>query len=350
MLFKKSKDILGIDIGSSAIKLVQLREHKGGYQLVNIGLAPLPPEAIVDNSLMDTSSIVEALKSLIQGVGTKIKSAAAAISGSSVIIRKISLPAMTEEELEDQIQWEAEQYIPFDINDVNLDFQILDTSLMDASKMNVLLVASKKEIINDYVTVFAEAGLKLDVIDVDAFAVQCAYEVNYEVVPDEVVALVNIGANVANLNIIKDGLSLFTRDIQMGGNLYNEEIQRQFGIKGEEAEQIKLHGGGEDPLRLQEIIGRINDSIAMEIRRSIDFYISTAAEEKVHKLFLSGGAAKTGGLLDSVAQRLNVPVALLDPLLRVRYSEKDFDPEYIKEIGPFMAVATGLATRRLGDK
>jgi len=350
MLFKKSKDILGIDIGSSAIKLVQLREHKGGYQLVNIGLVPLPPEAIVDNSLMDTSTIVEALKSLVQGVGTKIKSVAASISGSSVIIRKISLPAMTEEELEDQIQWEAEQYIPFDINDVNLDFQILDTSLADASKMNVLLVASKKEIINDYVTVFAEAGLKLDVIDVDAFAAQCAYEANYEMVPDEVVALVNIGASVTNLNIIKDGLSLFTRDIQMGGNLYNEELQRQFGIKGEEAEQVKLHGGSEDPQKLQDIIERINDSISMEIRRSIDFYISTAAEEKVHKLFLSGGAAKTGGLVDSVAQRLNVPVALLDPLLRVRYSEKEFDPEYVREIGPFMAVATGLATRRLGDK
>jgi type IV pilus assembly protein PilM len=350
MLFKKVKDIVGIDIGSSAIKLVQLRENKGGYHLVNIGMVPLPPEAIVDNSLMDTSSIVEALKSLIHGLNVKVKSAAASISGSSVIIRKISLPAMTEEELEDQIQWEAEQYIPFDINDVNLDFQILETSLTDASKMNVLLVASKKEIINDYVTVFAEAGLKLDVMDVDAFAVQNTYEINHEVTPDEVVALVNIGANVTNLNIIKEGLSLFTRDIQMGGNLYNEEIQRQFGIKGDEAEHLKIHGGGDDPQKLRDVVERIGDSIAMEIRRSIDFYISTAVEEKVHKLFLCGGAAKTAGLLEAVAQRLGVPVALLDPLHRVHFSEKEFDPEYLREIGPFVAVATGLATRRLGDK
>src|SRR6185369_10155792 len=191
MLFAKKKDIVGVDIGSSAVKLVQLRELKGGYQLQNVGILPLPAETIVDNTLMDSSSVVETVRNLLASLDVTAKEAACSISGNAVIIRKISLPYMPAEELEDQIHWEAEQYIPFDINDVNVDFQILSPDEQDLSKMNVLLVASKKDIINDYLAVFGEAGLKLVVVDVDSFAVQNAYEANYGV-EDEVVALVNL--------------------------------------------------------------------------------------------------------------------------------------------------------------
>ena len=178
-------------------------------------------------------------KSLLKSLGVKATEAACSISGNAVIIRKIVLPAMTSEELEEQIQWEAEQYIPFDINDVNIDFQILGADEHDPSKMNVLLVASKKDIVNDYTAVFNEAGLKLSVVDVDSFAVQNAFEINYDVFPEEVIALVNIGANIMNLNIVKGGISVFTRDVQLGGSLYTDEIQKQFSVSGEEAEKIK---------------------------------------------------------------------------------------------------------------
>jgi type IV pilus assembly protein PilM len=350
MLFQRKKDILGIDIGSSSVKLVQLKQQKNGYSLVNLGLLPLPPEAIVDNALMDSSSIVESVKNLIKSLNIKDKEIACSVSGNSVIIRKILLPAMPPEELEDQIQWEAEQYIPFDVNDVNIDFQLLAQDENDLSKMNVLLVASKKDIINDYTTVFSEAGLKLVVMDVDSFAVQNIFEFNYDTDPDEVYALINVGASIMNINIVRGGISLFTRDVQMGGNLYTEEIQKQFALSRDDAERVKLTGDIQEPERLSDVIDRINDTLAIEIRRSLDFYNSNASDGKISKVFLSGGCSKTSKLAEAVSERLGMPVELLNPFQKIKFSEKEFDPEYLQAIAPLMTVVTGLATRRSGDK
>ena len=350
MFFTKKKDIVGVDIGSSSVKLAQLKEQKGVFHLQNAGITALPAEAIVDNSLMDSSSIVEAIKKLFVSLNIKANEAACSISGNSVIIRKISLPVMSSEELEDQIHWEAEQYIPFDINDVNIDFQILSADEFDPSKMSVLLVASKKDIINDYQAVFAEAGISLAVVDVDSFAVQNAFELNYDVDPEEVSALVNIGASIMNLNIVKGGVSLFTRDVQMGGNLYNEEIQKQFGLHSEDAERVKITGVSPDNDKLKEVISRVNDTLALEMRRSLDFYNSSAGEGKINKVYLSGGGAKTSMLPDAVNQKLGLPVEILNPFLKIQCNGKEFDTEYLQEIAPLVTVAIGLATRRLGDK
>jgi len=350
MLFMRSKEIVGIDIGSSSVKLVQLSEQKGSYQLRNVGILPLPSEAIVYNSLMDTTSIVETIRDLMKSLGSRAQEAVCSISGNSVIIRKISLPAMTPEELEDQIAWEAEQYIPFDINDVNLDFEILDTDLSASGKMTVLLVASKKEIINEYVSVFNEAGLKLVVVDVDSFAVQNIFELNYSPPENEVIALVNIGASIMNMNVVKGGVSLFTRDVQMGGNLYTEEIQRQFSFSSKDAEKCKITGECPDKEKLKDTISRVNDTLSLEINRSLDFYNSTAEDLKIGKIFLSGGGSKTSMLSESLSQRLGLPVELLNPLQKISFSGKEFDPEYLQEIAPLIAVAAGLAMRRLGDK
>ncbi len=350
MFFNKKKDIVGVDIGSSSIKLVQLKEQKGVFHLQNIGMVPLPAEAIVDNTLMDSSSIVEAIKTLFNSLKISAKEAACSISGNSVIIRKISLPVMPTEELEEQIHWEAEQYIPFDINDVNIDFQIISADDIDDSKMNVLLVASKKDIINDYMAVFTESGVRLTVVDVDSFAVQNAFEINYDVHPEEVSALVNIGSNIMNLNIVKGGISLFTRDVQVGGNLYNEEIQKQFGINNEDAERMKVSKSSPDENKLKDILVRVNDTLAVEMRRSLDFYNSTAGEGKINKIYLSGGGAKSAMLLEAVNQKLGLPVEIINPFSKIKYDEKEFDRAYLKEIGPLVTVAMGLATRRLGDK
>jgi type IV pilus assembly protein PilM len=349
-LFKKKKDLVGIDIGSSSVKLVQLWQTKDGYQLLNAAIMPLPPEAIVDNSLMDTSAVVEAIKNVMASLGIKTKDAACSISGNAVIIRKIMLPAMSTEELEDQISWEAEQYIPFDIKDVHIDFQILGPDPLDPSKNQVLLVASKKDNINDYISVFTDAGMGLSVMDVDSFAVQNAFELNVDSA-DEVRALVNVGAGVMNINVIKDGISLFTRDVQMGGNQYTEEIQKQLGVSAQEAESMKMRASEQKTGPLVDVIGRINDSLAQEIRRSVDFYNSTATgDERIARVTMSGGCSKMFGLKETVATKLGMDVDTLNPFERIKWNEKDFDPEYLREIAPLMAVGVGLAIRRVGDK
>jgi type IV pilus assembly protein PilM len=350
ILFSKKKEVIGIDIGSSSIKLVQLKDLKGAYQLLNVGIAPLPPEAIVDNTLMDSSAIVSTIKNLVASLGVKVKDIACSISGNSVIIRKIVLPAMPLEELEDQITWEAEQYIPFDINDVNMDFQILSPDSIDPSKMNVLLVASKKDIINDYHAVFNESGLHLTVVDVDSFAVQNAFEINSDFGMEDVIALINIGASIMNINIIKSGYTLFTRDVQMGGNLYTEEIQKQMGISSSEAESIKTLAHESNNSLLFEVLSKVNETITQEIRRSLDFYNSTASEDRIAKVCISGGGSKVYKLIESISDKTGLTVEVINPFAKLKYSEKDFDPEYLQEIGPLMAVTVGLAIRRVGDK
>lgn len=351
MFFAKKKDLIGVDIGSTSIKLVKLKANKGVYELDAVGIAPLPSEAIVDNSLMDTSAVVDALHKLVNSLGiNQLKDVATSVSGNSVIIRKITLPAMSAEELENEIQWEAEQYIPFDINDVNIDFQMLEPDESDPSRMFVLLVASKKDIINDYQSVFLEAGLKLLLVDVDVFAVQNAFEMNYEVDREEVCALVNIGANMMNLNVLKGGVSLFTRDVQMGGALYTEEIQKKLGMGSDEAEKAKITATANSPANLLESINRVNETLSMEIRRSLDFYNSNAVEGRIVKVYLSGGVCKTMGLLESVEQRLGLTVEIINPFRQIKCDEKKFEKEFLDEISPLMVVAVGLASRRLGDK
>jgi len=349
-LFSKKTEVIGIDIGSSSVKLVQLKDLKGSYQLLNAGIVPLPPEAIVDNTIMDSATIVNAVKSLVTSLGVKVKDVACSISGNSVIIRKITLPVMPAEELEDQITWEAEQYIPFDINDVNMDFQILSPDSIDPSKMVVLLVASKRDIINDYLAVFNEAGLSLSVVDVDSFAVQNAFEINHDAGAEDVVALINVGASVMNINVVREGISLFTRDVQMGGNLYTEEIQKHLGVSGSEAESMKILAVETNNSELLDVLGKVNETITQEIRRSLDFYNSTASDDRITKVFVSGGSSKGYKFIESVNDKIGIPVELINPFAKLKYNEKDFDPEYLQEIGPLMAVTVGLAIRRVGDK
>lgn len=350
IFFKKKKEVIGIDIGSSSVKVVQLKYNKGSFQLLNAGISPLPPEAIVDNTLMDSSSVATVIKNLVSSLDIKVKDVVCSISGNSVIIRKIVLPAMPQEELEDQISWEAEQYIPFDINDVNMDFQILSADSIDPSKMNVLLVASKKDIINDYVALFSEAGMQLSIVDVDSFAVQNAFEANHDYSPDDILALINIGASVMNINVIKDGITLFTRDVQMGGNLYTEEIQKQVGLSSKDAEIGKLLAFDSTNEPLQNVILKVNDTITQEIRRSLDFYNSTASDDRISGVFISGGCSKVYNLINTISEQIGLPVEKLNPFAKLKYNESDFDPEYLEEIGPFMAVPVGLAIRRVGDK
>jgi type IV pilus assembly protein PilM len=349
----KSKLAVGLDIGSSSVKLVQLKERKGGFQLLAYGAAPLPPEAIVDGALMNSAAIVQAIQDLFAEHKVKAKEVSIGVRGHSVIIKKISLPRMSQEELDESIQWEAEQYIPFDVKDVNIDTQILDGA--DATgQMDVLLVAAKKDMINDYTSVCAEAGLTATVVDVDAFAVQNAYEANYGAAADETVVLVNVGAAVSNINVISRGTTTFTRDITMGGNAFTEEIQKQLNISYDEAEALKVGGQGESdavvPQEVERVIQGVAEQLGGEIQRSLDFYASTAADGKISRCFLSGGTARIPALFRVVEARAGVAVEILNPFKNIEIDNKRFDPGGILAAAPSAAVGVGLALRSAGDK
>ena len=348
----QKKDIIGVDIGSSSVKLVQLREAKGVYHLSSIGIAPLPPEAIVDGAIMDSSSVVEVIDDLVKSLKLKVKNVATSISGHSVIIRKIKLPIMTEEEMEASIQWEAEQYIPFEISEVNLEFQILGPDSADPSQMNVILVAAKKDFVNDYVAVFNECGLAPIVLDIDCFAMENAFEANREIDEQGVVALVNMGSSAMNVNVLKDGVSVFTRDITVGGNMINEEIQKRLGLSSEDAETLKLGGSvdGVDKVAADEVIVDAMESLVQEVQRSLDFFSATASDDKIQTVFVTGGVSRNPAIVKLLKERLDLPVELLNAFSQVVIDEKNFDMEYVDAIGPLMSVAVGLAMRRLGDK
>lgn len=350
----KSKLAVGLDIGSSGVKIVQLKERKGGYALQAFGTAPLPPEAIVDGALMNSAAIVSAIQELVAQQKVKVKDVAIGVRGHSVIIKKISLPRMTQEELDESIQWEAEQYIPFDVKDVNIDTQILTPEGDAAGQMDVLLVAAKKDMINDYTSVCAEAGLTATVVDVDAFAVQNAYEANYEVNPADTVVLINVGAAVSNINILARGTTTFTRDITMGGNAFTEEIQKQLNISYDEAEALKVGGQGETdavvPQEVERVIQGVADQLAGEIQRSLDFYAATAADSRVARVLLSGGTARIPALFKVIEARAGVPVEILNPFKNIEVDHRRFDPAVILAAAPSAAVGVGLALRRPGDK
>jgi type IV pilus assembly protein PilM len=344
--------IVGLDVGSSTVKAVELSTRGKGksFELSHLGVADLPAEAIVQGAFLNSGAITDAIREAIEKAKIKTKNVAAAVSGHSVIVKKVSLPMMTRDELEEQIRWEAEQYIPFDVNEVNLDFQILEGVEGDG-QMEVLLVAAKKDLIDDYVQVITEAGLQPVAIDVASFAVENAYEANYDVGLDEVVALVNIGAQVVNINVVSGGVPSFTRDITTAGNQYTEEIQKAMSISFDEAERIKLGGQGTDsqdvvPQEVQQAMQTVTETVIGEISRSLDFFAATTADSRIGKVVLAGGAAKVSGFEDAFRERTGLPVETLNPLTRMLPTTR-FDQEYLDEIAPALGVGVGLAMREV---
>ena len=343
--------MVGLDIGSSTIKAVELSAKGKQWELTHLGVAPLPPEAIVQGAFLNSSAITDSIREAIENAKITTKNVAAAVSGHSVIVKRVNLPVMTRDELDEQIRWEAEQYIPFDVNEVNLDFQILDSGGSEG-QMEVLLVAAKKDLIDDYVQVISEAGLTPAAIDVAAFAVENAYESNYDVSAGEVVALVNIGAQVVNINITTDGAPSFTRDITTAGNQYTEEIQKALSVSFQEAERIKLGGrkseGSQEvvPQEVEQAIQAVTETVIGEISRSLDFYAATTADSRISRVLLSGGGANVSGFEAAFRERTGLEVETMNPLARMVPSSR-IDPELLEEVTPALSVGVGLALRRV---
>ena len=346
--------LLGLDIGSSSIKLVQIKEAKGQYIVEKFGMKLLEPEVIVDGTVMDEGRVVGAIKELIDETGAKQKKVAVSISGHSVIVKKISLPPMPDDELEGQVKLAAEQYIPFDINEVSFDFHILnpaDQADGGEPQMSLLLVAAKKDKVNELTELVRGAGLTPVVMDVDAFAVENMYSANYADSPDETTALVNIGASVMNVNILKGGTSAFTRDIPIGGNRYTEAIQRELGMTYEEAEVTKKgeRKASVDEETIASVLDGVNAEVASEIARTVDYYRSTGSEGDIGKILLCGGGSKVSGFAQLLSDRMRCPVEFANPFSQVDISKVDTDPDALTHLAAEAAVGVGLALRTAGD-
>jgi type IV pilus assembly protein PilM len=349
----KERLCVGVDIGASSIKLCQLRRQGSQLSVACFASAPLPQETIVDGALMNASRVVEALSDLMRDHKLKNRRAALAISGHQVIIKKIPLPKMTQSELEASIHWEAGQFIPFAIEDVFMDVQILGDSAQAAGQMDVILVAAKKDMVNDYVAVMVEAGLEPIICDVDAFAIENAYLASYEA-PQSDVVLINIGAAKTNINVLSGGTSAFVRDISMGGHSYTEEIQRSFKVSFDEAEKLKLAAGREHKLRdtfipeVDAAIQSVTQSLVAEIQHSLDFYSAQSPQGAPSVAYLSGGGAKMDALVQALGQQLGLTVEVVDPFRKMAPGAVSAD--VLQQVAPAAAVAVGLALRGIGER
>jgi len=348
------RQLVGLDIGSSAIKVAQLKESKGRYFLQKFGVKPLEPEVIVDGTVMDEGRVVSAIQELFDEANVKNKHVAVSISGHAVIVKKISLPPMPDDELEGQVKLAAEQYIPFDINEVNIDFHVLpsDASGDGQGDMAVILVAAKKDKINELTELVKSAGLIPMVMDVDAFAIENMHAINYPMAQEETTALVNLGASVMNVNIIRAGSSLFTRDIALGGNRYTEAIQREIGLSFEEAEENKKKDRASDSggPSLNNVMDSVNAEVASEIARTVDYFKTSAADSELNRVLVCGGVARAKGLIQQLGDRMQLPVELADPFAEIDVAGCGVDPDLLAELAPSAAVGIGLALRAVGDR
>lgn len=352
--FKKNGSVVGLDIGSSAVKAVELRSAGAGYKVVALASEPVPPESIVDGAIIDGVAVAEAIRQLFENKGFISKEVVSSLSGNAVIVKKISLPVMTEAELAESIYWEAEQYIPFDIQDVSLDYQILDPGTGDDAKgsMEVLLVAAKKDRIADYTGVIAQAGRVPVVVDVDVFALQNAYEVNYKPEPDSVVLLMNAGASAVNINILSGTRSLFTRDISMGGNAYTEAVQRELQLSFEKAEQAKkgLPLAEVSAGDVRTVLHAMTENLLLEVQKTCDFFRASTASDRIDRILLSGGTCWVDGFTEALVARFNAPVERFDPFQTVSLGGWKPEGDGLEHLASTAAVAVGLALRRAGDR
>ncbi len=347
-MFGKKKSVAGLDIGSSSIKMVELDGKPNSLNLVSLGFENLPADTIIDGQIMELNVVSDVIQSVCANHQVTASSVVTGVSGHSVILKNIVLPPMSRDELEESIDWHAEEHIPYDLADVSLDYQVTAES-DDAT--HVLIAACKRERIDNIKQAIQLAGKSPVVIDVDTFALQNCYEVNYDPSETDVVTLLNIGASTMNVNIVKGTRSLFTRDITVGGSQFTDVLQRSLGLNFQDAEAVKRGVSeavdGIEEKSIEPLMTNVTEIVAMEIQKTFDFYRATTDDNEtvVQKILISGGGSKLAGLAQELSTRLELPVEVLDPFRNIKVDPKKFDPDYLAEIVPEMAVAVGLAVR-----
>ena len=348
MLFGKKKSVAGLDIGSSSIKMVELDGKSNQLSLVALGYQNLPDDTIIDGQIMELNVVSDVIQNVCSNFQVNADQVVTGVSGHSVIIKNIVLPPMSQDELEESIDWHAEEHIPYDLADVSLDYQVTNST---SEATNVLIVACKRERIDNVRQAVQLAGKEPFVIDVDTFALQNCYEFNYQPDESQVVTLLNIGASTMNINIIKGTRSLFTRDITVGGSQFTDVLQRNLGLTFQQAEAVKRGVShaveGIEEKSIEPLMNNVTELVAMEIQKTFDFYRATSEDNHtvVQKILISGGGSKLQGLAHDLSARLELPVEVMDPFRNIKVDSRKFDPDYMSEIMPEMAVAVGLAMR-----
>jgi type IV pilus assembly protein PilM len=348
MMFKRGKkSMVGVDIGSSSVKAVELQGRGNDLQLLSLGFEALESDSVVDGQIIELNAVSNAISNIFNEHKIKTTQVAAGVNGHSVIVKNIVLPQMSEGELQESFAWHAEEHIPFDISDVNLDYHVMDRS---GDAIHVLMAACKRDKVANLKQTIQLAGKQPTVIDVDAFALQNCYELNYDPQPGQVVALLNIGASTTNINILNGVRSVFTRDATFGGNQYTSLLQKELGLTFDQAESVKRGmplPEGAEVRDVGPIMDTVSDILALEIQKTMDFYRATVedGESAVQKILVSGGGSKLTGLADFLARRFEVSVEMFDPFRKIKVDARGFDPDYMREIVPEMAIAVGLALR-----
>jgi type IV pilus assembly protein PilM len=352
-LLPGKKAIAGLDIGSSALKLVEVSDSSNGYLLNHLEQVLLPKGVISGGLLLEPDVLTAKIKELYNKSGCRTKKVATSLSGHTIIVKKATFPTSEESDLRELLDDEGEKYLPFDdIKEVNFDFQILGASDIMPGHMDVMLAAAKKEIVDSYVSALEAAGLKPVIMDIDSFALETMYEANYDFEENEIVIMVNIGASITNINVVRRGGSIFTRDFASGGNNVTESIQKRLGVSFEEAEDLKIEASEAQPDQNSLSSEIIDDaeSIVLEIERSVDYFRSTYSGEYIKKVLLSGGSAKIPGMLQVLTDRLSIETELVDPFRNIHSNNKNYNSAYLDRMGPVAALAVGLSLRREDDR
>jgi type IV pilus assembly protein PilM len=344
---------VALDIGSSSIKMVEASIDKSGYRILSLGILPLPANSIQNNMVVDSKPVVETIRKLVETSGVKSKQVISAVPGRAVIMKKVQMPKQEAAELEANVEFEAQNVIPENLENVNLDHQVLSQS-DDGNRMDVLLVAVKKEIVNSYVDTIEAAGLTPVLMDVDYFALENMYEANYAPEAEKgVVGLIHIGAQYTSITLLHNGISTFTGDLPMGGGSFTDSLAQQLRVGTEAAEAFKMTGllEGKKGLNLESTLRPASDELAEEIRRTVSLYGAVPSEDGdgLKTIYLSGGGAKLIGLRALLEERTGVPVRLSEPFRSFNVN-KNIDRDYLLESAPYFAVGAGLSIRRPADK
>lgn len=346
-----TRNCIGLDIGSSSIKIVQLTGRGHRRKLQNFGVQPLPSQSIVDGAVLNHGGIVDALRTLVERIGLRGKDVAIAVSGNGVIVKRISMPQMEEAAFQEQMQWEIQQNIPFAIDEVSVDYEVIDVDEV-SGQMEVMLVAAKKDVIEQYLALVRDAGLNPVIVDTAAFSVQNAIEVAAGLPTGESCAVINVGASSSTIAIVKNKVPVFNRNVGSGGNTFTEAIQQKMGVSQEGAEAYKLgSSSGADvvPEEVEKVMAEVAEKMASEFQRSIDFFVKDSLEDSLQRIYLTGGTALVTSLEKAVAKQSGIPVEVFNPFSPVSIDERRFDVNYIAANAPVAAVAMGLALRKPGD-
>ena len=344
-LLSKPQTHVGISVGSSSIKVIELKKMGKLWKLIHFGMIQLPEDAVVNREIVNPVAVTENIKVLMNQVKLLNKNVCTSLSGTSLIVKRMTVTSKNDKDLQDQVFWEAEQYLPFDVSEVVMDYQVL--SKLNEKEVDVIFVAVKKSVLDSYMNCISDAGLKPKIVDLDFFALQNLVEANYPVSTSEAIAAVDLGASAMKVVIMSGGVPVYTKDAVMGGRNLTAEIQKNLNLSFLDAEALKISGGasGVVPQEVSELMQNMAENLAMEIKKTIEFYRASSVGPPVSSVLLTGGTAGLPGFSKMVEETVSLPCQLINPFNAISYDPSVFTPDYLNSIAPLASIPIGLALR-----